>query len=134
MPLLMTPMMTTTMMIMTTTRVIMMMTVVGFVQLFPDLFNRAALMNVGFMEARKWTTTTNDDDGINDDDDDDDERPFDCFIFHDIDQLPIDDRNFYVCSGCPRHVVGFRKKFNYGWVLTNTHTQTQTHTHAHTYI
>ena len=74
-------------------------------------------MNVGFMEARNWATTTttndNDDNGGGDDDEEERGRPFDCFIFHDIDQLPIDDRNFYVCTEAPRHVVGHRKKFNY---------------------
>lgn len=64
-------------------------------QLEPKLFNRAMLMNVGFVETRSLAD-------------------YDCFIFHDVDQLPIDDRNFYVCSDVPRHVVGYRKKFNYG--------------------
>lgn len=49
------------------------------------LFNRAALMNVGFVEALK----------MND---------WDCFIFHDIDLLPMDDRNLYTCPDQPRHM------------------------------
>jgi beta-1,4-galactosyltransferase 1 len=49
-------------------------------------FNRAMLMNVGFKEALK-------------------SRNFDCFIFHDIDLLPEDDRNLYTCPpGQPRHM------------------------------
>lgn len=49
-------------------------------------FNRAMLMNVGFKEALKT-------------------RQFDCFIFHDIDLLPEDDRNVYSCPlGQPRHM------------------------------
>ncbi|KAL3308506.1 hypothetical protein Ciccas_012962 [Cichlidogyrus casuarinus] len=36
-----------------------------------EAFNRGLLMNVGFMEARK-------------------ERQYDCYIFHDVDLLPVD--------------------------------------------
>ncbi|XP_072394471.1 beta-1,4-N-acetylgalactosaminyltransferase bre-4-like [Diabrotica undecimpunctata] len=48
-------------------------------------FNRAMLMNIGFDEALKT-------------------RKFDCFIFHDIDLLPEDDRNLYTCPEQPRHM------------------------------
>lgn len=48
-------------------------------------FNRAALFNVGFIEARKL-------------------HKFDCFIFHDVDLLPEDLRNLYRCSDRPRHM------------------------------
>lgn len=48
-------------------------------------FNRAMLMNIGFTEASK----------IND---------FHCFIFHDVDLLPEDDRNLYTCPEQPRHM------------------------------
>ncbi|XP_055694316.1 beta-1,4-N-acetylgalactosaminyltransferase bre-4 isoform X2 [Lutzomyia longipalpis] len=50
-----------------------------------NLFNRAALMNVGFKEASKMAN-------------------WDCFIFHDVDLLPMDDRNLYVCPDQPRHM------------------------------
>ncbi|XP_059607773.1 beta-1,4-N-acetylgalactosaminyltransferase bre-4 [Phlebotomus argentipes] len=50
-----------------------------------SLFNRAALMNVGFKEASKMAN-------------------WDCFIFHDVDLLPMDDRNLYVCPDQPRHM------------------------------
>uniref|UniRef100_A0A1B0D0W4 Galactosyltransferase N-terminal domain-containing protein n=2 Tax=Phlebotomus papatasi TaxID=29031 RepID=A0A1B0D0W4_PHLPP len=50
-----------------------------------NLFNRAALMNVGFKEASKMSH-------------------WDCFIFHDVDLLPMDDRNLYVCPDQPRHM------------------------------
>lgn len=49
------------------------------------MFNRAMLMNVGFVEALKF-------------------REFDCFIFHDVDLLPEDDRNLYTCPDQPRHM------------------------------
>ena len=51
----------------------------------PETFNRAALFNVGFLEASKL-------------------YPFDCFIFHDVDLLPEDLRNIYKCVNQPRHM------------------------------
>lgn len=48
-------------------------------------FNRAMLMNVGFVEALKLYS-------------------YDCFIFHDVDLLPEDDRNLYTCPEQPRHM------------------------------
>jgi len=40
--------------------------------------------------------------------------PFDCVIFHDIDMLPEDDRNFYGCGDRhPRHVGSYINKFKY---------------------
>lgn len=48
-------------------------------------FNRAALMNIGFLEALKI-------------------YPWDCFIFHDVDLLPLDNRNLYTCPRQPRHM------------------------------
>jgi hypothetical protein len=50
-----------------------------------EQFNRAALFNVGFLEARKV-------------------HAFDCFIFHDVDLLPEDLRNIYQCGQQPRHM------------------------------
>ncbi|XP_014484777.1 PREDICTED: beta-1,4-N-acetylgalactosaminyltransferase bre-4-like [Dinoponera quadriceps] len=57
-------------------------------------FNRAMLMNVGYVEALK-------------------ERIFDCFIFHDVDLLPEDDRNLYTCPEQPRHMSVAVDKFKY---------------------
>ncbi len=51
----------------------------------PEQFNRAALFNVGFIEALKL-------------------YPFNCFIFHDVDLLPEDSRNIYKCVNQPRHM------------------------------
>ncbi|KAE8748848.1 hypothetical protein FOCC_FOCC004442 [Frankliniella occidentalis] len=48
-------------------------------------FNRAMLMNIGFVEAQKL-------------------HQYDCFIFHDVDLLPEDDRNLYTCPEQPRHM------------------------------
>ncbi|KAL5288000.1 hypothetical protein ACFFRR_008691 [Megaselia abdita] len=57
-------------------------------------FNRAALMNVGYLEASKM-------------------KRWDCFIFHDIDLLPLDDRNYYNCPDQPRHMSGAVDVFDY---------------------
>lgn len=61
-----------------------------------DPFNRGRLMNIGFIEALKWY------------------HGFDCFIFHDVDLIPEDDRNEYLCSKQrPRHMSGYIDKFDY---------------------
>ena len=59
-----------------------------------NTFNRAMLMNIGFVEAMKdhnWT----------------------CAIFHDVDLLPEDDRNLYSCPDQPRHLSVAVDKFKY---------------------
>jgi len=48
-------------------------------------FNRAMLMNVGAAEAVK-------------------QHDYMCYIFHDVDLLPEDDRNLYTCPIQPRHM------------------------------
>jgi beta-1,4-galactosyltransferase 2 len=58
-----------------------------------DLFNRGALINAGFIEAKS-------------------RADFDCYIFHDVDQLPLDDRDFYTCLTSPRHIAAFQKHRN----------------------
>ena len=53
-------------------------------------------MNAGFAEATRM-------------------KSYDCVIFHDVDMLPEDDRNFYKCVGnSPLHLGAFIDKFNYG--------------------
>ncbi|CAG5115455.1 unnamed protein product [Candidula unifasciata] len=49
-------------------------------------FNRAALQNVGFLEAKKTAT-------------------FDCFIFHDVEMVPLSDHIMYRCGPAPSHLV-----------------------------
>lgn len=51
-------------------------------------------MNAGFMEAWKMVDAS-------------------CFIFHDVDLLPEDDRNMYSCPGQPRHLSVAVDTFNY---------------------
>ena len=51
-------------------------------------FNRAALMNAGVSEARRLG------------------GDFSCFVFHDVDILPEDDRAVYTCPQvCPVNLV-----------------------------
>ncbi|CAH8576850.1 unnamed protein product [Schistosoma turkestanicum] len=57
-------------------------------------FNRALLLNVGFIESKRVAN-------------------FDCFIFHDVDLLPEDDRNSYRCANQPKHLSVAVDKFNY---------------------
>eukprot|EP00092_Neocalanus_flemingeri_P070776 GFUD01086903.1.p1 GENE.GFUD01086903.1~~GFUD01086903.1.p1 ORF type:complete len:493 (+),score=97.72 GFUD01086903.1:144-1622(+) len=59
-----------------------------------ETFNRAMLFNVGFSEASKMSD-------------------WDCFVFHDVDLLPEDDRNLYTCPDMPRHMSVSVNKFNY---------------------
>ncbi|KAI7684966.1 Beta-1, 4-N-acetylgalactosaminyltransferase bre-4 [Sarcoptes scabiei] len=60
-----------------------------------ELFNRAKLLNIGFREANRFRS---------------DER-YDCFIFHDIELVPMNLGNFYVCGQSPIHmshnIIGF---------------------------
>ncbi|KAI9542748.1 Beta-1,4-galactosyltransferase 1 [Dissostichus eleginoides] len=58
------------------------------------VFNRAKLMNAGYVEALK-------------------EYDYDCFVFSDIDLVPIDDRNLYRCFENPRHLAVAMDKFNF---------------------
>uniref|UniRef100_A0A915KBU6 Beta-1,4-N-acetylgalactosaminyltransferase n=1 Tax=Romanomermis culicivorax TaxID=13658 RepID=A0A915KBU6_ROMCU len=57
-------------------------------------FNRAKLLNVGFVEAKKL-------------------YDWQCFIFHDVDLFPEDDRNLYTCPEQPRHMSVAVDKFGY---------------------
>lgn len=58
-------------------------------------FNKGALLNVGFVEAMKV-------------------QQWDCFILHDIDLVPSDDRNLYDCPRLnPRHMAIDVDKFDY---------------------
>uniref|UniRef100_A0A224YII7 Beta-1,4-galactosyltransferase 3 n=1 Tax=Rhipicephalus zambeziensis TaxID=60191 RepID=A0A224YII7_9ACAR len=48
-------------------------------------FNRAKLLNVGYVEATAL-------------------YDYQCFVFHDVDMVPVDDRNVYTCPEQPRHL------------------------------
>ncbi|VDI41407.1 beta-1,4-galactosyltransferase 1 [Mytilus galloprovincialis] len=57
-------------------------------------FNRAMLMNIGYAEAMK----------IHD---------YQCFVFHDVDLIPENDKNIYNCPKQPRHMSVAVDKFKY---------------------
>ncbi|KAJ1204670.1 hypothetical protein NDU88_000110 [Pleurodeles waltl] len=57
-------------------------------------FNRAKLLNVGYVEALK-------------------EYDYDCFVFSDVDLIPMDDRNIYKCYDQPRHLSVSMDKFGF---------------------
>lgn len=52
------------------------------------------LFNIGFKEAMK-------------------NNDWDCIIFHDVDHLPENDRNYYGCSEMPRHFAAKLDKYMY---------------------
>lgn len=53
-------------------------------------------MNVGFMEAQRLKA-----------------GGWHCFVFHDIDLLPMDTRNLYSCPKQPRHMSASIDKLNF---------------------
>ncbi|XP_054625313.1 beta-1,4-galactosyltransferase 2 [Dunckerocampus dactyliophorus] len=63
-------------------------------QLGDDTFNRAKLLNVGYTEALK-------------------DGEYNCFIFSDVDLIPMDDRNLYHCYEQPRHFAIAMDKFGF---------------------
>ena len=59
-----------------------------------ESFNKGKLINIGFREALKiWE--------------------YDCFVFHDVDLVPEDDRIFYGCEQSPMHLAVAVDKFRY---------------------
>ncbi|XP_050537441.1 beta-1,4-N-acetylgalactosaminyltransferase bre-4-like [Daktulosphaira vitifoliae] len=69
-------------------------TIIIIEQFGDGVFNRAMLMNIGYIEGLKL-------------------RKFDCFFFHDVDLIPENDRNIYSCPEQPRHMSVAIDKFNY---------------------
>ncbi|XP_005100646.2 beta-N-acetyl-D-glucosaminide beta-1,4-N-acetylglucosaminyl-transferase [Aplysia californica] len=63
-------------------------------QELPGPFNRGLLHNAGFIEASKL-------------------GDYNCFIFHDVDLIPINDLNFYHCNDNPTHFISGLNKFKY---------------------
>ncbi|XP_015248930.1 PREDICTED: beta-1,4-galactosyltransferase 4 [Cyprinodon variegatus] len=57
-------------------------------------FNRAKLLNVGYLEAIK-------------------DFSWGCFIFHDVDLVPENDHNLYICDQQPKHLVVGRNATGY---------------------
>jgi hypothetical protein len=69
-------------------------------------FNRAMLMNIGFIEAIKDTEQGTLMRKLN--------IEWDCFVFHDIDLIPEDERLLYTCSSeYPIHFAVSVRKLGY---------------------
>ena len=58
------------------------------------IFNRAKLLNIGFIEAKKLDE-------------------FDCFIFHDVDLILENDKAIYHCRTNPLHYSAYINTWNY---------------------
>ncbi|XP_048457540.1 beta-1,4-galactosyltransferase 2 [Rhincodon typus] len=58
------------------------------------MFNRAKLLNIGYVEVLK-------------------DEEYDCFVFSDVDLIPMDDRNLYHCYDQPRHFAIAMDKFGF---------------------
>ncbi len=59
------------------------------------IFNKATIMNIGFEQVSRL-------------------GDFDCYIFHDVDMIPEDDRNLYTCSNqYVKHLGAYCDKFDY---------------------
>lgn len=65
-----------------------------WLQAAPEVFNKAAMMNVAFTEVSK-------------------RYDIDCFVFHDVDMLLENDHNIYQCGNRPRHLATQIDKFDY---------------------
>ncbi|XP_060551668.1 beta-1,4-N-acetylgalactosaminyltransferase bre-4-like [Ruditapes philippinarum] len=61
---------------------------------YPTQFNRGILANIGYLTSREILNFT-------------------CYIIHDVDLLPADDRNLYRCSDNPRHLSVSSSKYGY---------------------
>lgn len=63
-------------------------------------FNKAMMLNIGYKHAQA-------------------QGPWDCYVFHDIDCIPEDDRNLYYCSTQPRHLAVSPDKFYYSLLYSS---------------
>lgn len=70
-------------------------------------FNRGLLMNIGFVESIKDMLVNNNNRTSG-------KSYWDCFIFHDVDMIPEDERVSYTCNqSFPVHLAVARSKNNY---------------------
>lgn len=76
-------------------------------------FNRGLLMNIGFLEA------LNDGYNVSRLTKNDSQTPYwDCFIFHDVDMIPENNRLYYTCDAAyPVHFAVAVSKFGYRYFI-----------------
>ena len=55
---------------------------------------RGILMNIGFFESMNFSN-------------------WDCFVFHDVDHVPMSDYNYYGCTDMPKHFLTGSSEWNY---------------------
>ena len=58
----------------------------------PTKFNIGILMNVGYLQAKRQDN-------------------YDCFIFHDVDLIPLNDKLMYTCRPSPNHMSAYNTKY-----------------------
>lgn len=63
-------------------------------------FNRGKLMNIGYLEALNYDK-------------------FDCFVFHDVDLIPENDQNIYMCDEHARHLSSAIDEMRYHVMFYN---------------
>ncbi|XP_014773202.1 beta-1,4-galactosyltransferase 3 isoform X1 [Octopus bimaculoides] len=63
-------------------------------------FNRGKLMNIGYLEALDYDS-------------------FDCFVFHDVDLIPENDKNIYLCDQHARHLASAIDEMRYHVMFYN---------------
>ena len=71
-------------------------------------FNRGLLMNIGFLQSLNLTG-----------------NKWDCFIFHDVDLLPEDEKNIYSCPPklFPRHMSSLVSTMNYKYLIIDLYSE-----------
>ena len=60
-----------------------------------EVMNRGLMRNIGYQMARNSGTE------------------WDCYVFHDVDYVPINATNDYGCDGFPKHFATNLEEFNY---------------------
>ena len=60
----------------------------------PTTFNRASLLNIGYLEAMKTDS-------------------YDCIVFHDVDIYMEDGRAMYTCDFAPLHLAAYTRGHDY---------------------
>ena len=85
--------------------VLLMAVIVVFHKVGEEVFNKAALINVGFKEAQQL-------------------GEFNCFIFHDVDLLPTNLCNVYECEAQPRHLAVAVNTLDYKCVFLHSYQAT----------
>ncbi|VVC36779.1 Hypothetical protein CINCED_3A013088 [Cinara cedri] len=68
-------------------------------------FNKGAIMNAAFLTVYRSYGLRGDNDW--------DRGLYGCYVFHDVDMLPEDDRNMYSCPEYPRHLSVAVNEFKY---------------------